>query len=171
MSRTDERTDEPSGLSPEARVRFEEELAVLREQRAALGLDTDAGGPATGDRADNADVLLRLDEATHLDERINEIIRVLHGAPPRAEGRGDATQEDGGLTPGSTVVLRYEDGSEERLRAVAILEDVPEGDEDTAITLDSPLGQALAGHREGDTVSWDTPDGPLTAKLVSIQAP
>jgi transcription elongation factor GreA len=38
-----------------------------------------------------------------------------------------------------------------------------------AISPDSPLGRALVGHGEGDTVSVDAPRGSWTARIVSIR--
>lgn len=150
-------------LNQEARGRLEEELGVLRGQRGALGTDRDEQG--VGDRADDAEALRRLDDAALLDDRIAEVTRLLAtGAPPDGVA-------DHGLPDGSAVTLRHGDGTVETLRAVRLAELVPEGEEDTSLTLDSPLGQAVAGHRAGDTVSYQTPAGPRRAEIVNIRPP
>lgn len=152
-----------SGLSSQTCQRLERELAMLREQRDAL-LSGPDGRVELGDRADNAEALRRSDEAALLDERIAGITRLLLGAPAHSAAPGK-------LPSGSLITLRFDDGAVEKLRAVAIPEEVPEGEEDSSLTLDSPLGRAVAGHQPGDTVSWDTPDGMRQAELLAIEPP
>lgn len=152
-----------NGLSEEARGRLEEELDVLRGQRGALGTDSDEQG--VGDRADDAEALQRLNDAALLDERIAEVTRLL------ATGAPQDSVADHGLPDGTAITLRHGDGTVETLRAVRITALVPEGEEDSSLTLDSPLGQAIAGHRAGDTVSYQTPAGPRRAEIVTIRPP
>ncbi|MGH4027191.1 MAG: hypothetical protein ACRDRV_21685 [Pseudonocardiaceae bacterium] len=54
---------------------------------------------------------------------------------------------------------------------VAFPEEAPEGAEDTVLTLHSPLGRVLAGHRPGDTITYATPDGPARATLLDLRSP
>jgi transcription elongation GreA/GreB family factor len=161
---TGNRTDAGStGLSDAARESLRRELEVLRGQREAL--DTAGDELGIGDRADDAEALRRRDDAALLDDRIAEINRILH------TGRLPTNFRGGGLRDGSTVTLRYGDGSVETLRAVAITAAVPEGEEDTSLTLDSPLGRALAGHKPGDTVTYETPEGTRRAEILELHAP
>jgi transcription elongation factor GreA len=152
-------------LGEEARHRLRTELDVLREQRKALGTGDDVQG--LGDRADDADALNRLSEAAIMDERIGELTRLLAGASPTS----GFTDEQNLLPDGSRVTLRHGDGSVQSLRAVALTEQVPPGEEDSSLTLDSPLGRALAGHAAGDTVCYETPDGARRAEIVDIKPP
>ena len=151
------------GLSEDARDRLAEELSVLREQRQALGAGDE---PGTGDRADDAEALRRLDAAALMDDRIAELTRLLAGASPTS-GR----ERENLLPDGSQITLRHGDGTVQFLRAVALTEQVPPGEEDSSLTLDSPLGRALAGHRAGDTVTYETPEGSRRAEIVQIQPP
>jgi transcription elongation GreA/GreB family factor/8-oxo-dGTP pyrophosphatase MutT (NUDIX family) len=150
-------------LNEDARHRLEGELAALRDQREALGA---GDGQRVGDRADDAETLRMLDDAALLDGRIAEVTRLLAGAAPTSGFKGGKL-----LLDGSVVTLRYGDGTVQTLRAVALTEEVVPGDEDSSLTLDSPLGRALAGHRAGDTVSYQTPNGPRRAEIVQIQPP
>jgi transcription elongation factor GreA len=152
-----------AGLGEDARRRLADELSVLREQREALDAGDESG---TGDRVDDAESLRRLDDVALLDHRIAELTRLLAGASPTS-GR----ERDNLLPDGSVITLRHGDGTVQCLRAVALTEQVPPGEEDSSLTLDSPLGRALAGHRAGDTVSYQTPDGPRRAEIVQIQPP
>ncbi len=151
-----------ANLSDHARERLQEELGLLRAQRKALtdgleDLDT------TGDRMDDAETIRRVDETSIIDERIDELVRLLAGGSPVAP------ETDGPeLTPGSRFTLRWADGTVQTLRAVAITEEILPGEEDTVITVDSPLGRALAGHHPGDSVRYDTPEGARRVEIVEI---
>lgn len=152
-------------LTEQAKQRLREELAVLREQRDELG-----GGRADEDRGndtgDSAEMLRRADEVARIDSRINEITRLLAGRLP-----GPGQEQTGGLIDGCRVTLRFEDGAEETWLATVIPESVPEEDQDRALSLHSPLGRALAGHSEGDTVEYQSPEGIHRVELVKIQQP
>ncbi len=66
---------------------------------------------------------------------------------------------------GSTVVLRDEEGEEERYSVVGAMEaDPAQG----RISNQSPVGRALLGHRPGDTVEVVTPGGPRRLTVVEI---
>jgi transcription elongation GreA/GreB family factor len=150
-------------LSDHARDRLREELEVLRAQRTALtdgleDLDT------AGDRMDDAETIRRVDEASILDERIAELVRLLAGGNPIAP------ETDGPeLAPGSRLTVRWPDGTTQTLRAVAITEEIRPGEEDTVVTVDSPLGRALAGRGSGDTVDYDTPEGTRRVEILEVE--
>jgi transcription elongation factor GreA len=63
---------------------------------------------------------------------------------------------------GSIVEIEDEDGQRMELE----ISSVTGG---RAISPDSPLGRALVGHAEGDTVSVDAPRGSWTARILSIR--
>jgi transcription elongation GreA/GreB family factor len=153
------------GLDPDARRRLEDELARLRERRRRLGAAFDDRDPV-GDRADDAEALELADDAAWLDDRINELVGLLTGAA----GAEQAASPDR-LPDGTVLTLRFEDGAEQTFRVVAIPEEIPEGQEDTALTTHSPLSRALAGHHVGDTVTYSTPDGPVRAELIDLRLP
>jgi transcription elongation factor GreA len=144
-------------LSAGARRQLEEELAQLREQRAAAspGLD-ELGGP--GDSADQADVLERAEVAAWLDRRIADVEDVLARGYPA----------ESGIANGTKITLRFEDGSEDSLQVVGV---AGEGDAAGSVTTDSPLGQALQGRKKGDEITYRTPGGEITATVVSIKPP
>ncbi|WP_019819150.1 GreA/GreB family elongation factor [Saccharomonospora saliphila] len=147
------------GLSPATRARLERELDQLREQRAALA--PRLGDDPLGDSADQADLLERAELASRLDRRISEITDLLHGAP--------APEADTDLPSGTKVTLRFPDGDTEEMTVVGL---VDEADDDaSALTADSPLGRAIAGHEEGDTITYRTPQGEATAEIVRLAPP
>jgi transcription elongation GreA/GreB family factor len=168
INRDDSGAERP-GLTEHARQRLRDELEILREQRRDLGGGQGDEGRAN-DFGDNAETLRRADDVARIDDRIKEITRLLAAG---ASVPGVNTDQDipGGLADGTTVTLRFEDGSVQTLYAVAITEEVPEQEQDRALSLDSPLGCALAGHTPGDTIHYDTPDGPRQAEVVKLEPP
>lgn len=151
-----------SGLSPAARKQLEEELAHLRHQRESAVAPT--GEQAAGDSADRADLLQRAEVAAWLDRRIAEVTDLLAGRAHHESSRADGT-----LPGGTTVSLRFADGSEETFRVVSLAAEAE--DDPDAVTADSPLGRALVGRAVGDTVSYRTPGGRVDASVLAIEPP
>ncbi|OZM71870.1 nucleoside diphosphate kinase regulator [Amycolatopsis antarctica] len=148
-----------SGLSESARTRLEQELAQVQQQRDALA--PRLSEESMGDAADQADVLERAENAAWLDRRATEISDLLTGKAP-------SVGQDG-LAPGTVVELRYDDGDTEKLRVIAIAEEAEDGV--PTVTADSPAGKAIAGRSAGDTVTYRTPGGEVSAEIVSLTPP
>ncbi|MGQ0719301.1 MAG: GreA/GreB family elongation factor [Pseudonocardiales bacterium] len=145
------------------RRRLEEELARLRDRRRVLAAELD-GRDSVGDRADHADVLEQADDVAWLDERIAELTGLIaRGGPPDPAG--------GRLPRGTEVTLRFDDGEVLTLRVVAIPEEVTEDDGADALTLDSPLGRALAGSGVGDIIQYGTPSGTALVEVLALRVP
>jgi transcription elongation GreA/GreB family factor len=150
---------EPEPMSAAERRALEKELADVTAERdadAATLQDT----TEVGDRADQADELIRSDETHRLDARIDEIKVRLRGAADAGRPSTDV------VGVGSTVKVRYADDS---VATVQIGEGAAVLDQ-TLVTADSPLGSALLGHRAGDVVSYEAPDGQATVTVVSLGA-
>ncbi|GAA3137769.1 GreA/GreB family elongation factor [Streptomyces echinatus] len=153
-------TGDPQPISAQARRGLEQELTDLRDERRLVA-GTLHDSVSVGDQADQADELQRADQLERLDRRIEDITVRLR----QAAEAGPAPTDEVGV--GSTVSVRFPDGSVESLQ----VGEVAEALDQTLVTADSPLGRALLGHRPGDTVRYDTPDGPATAVVVSIGGP
>jgi transcription elongation factor GreA len=162
MSSTNEASSELTELT---RKHLREELDALREQRGELGPLSD---DEVGDRGDAAEQLRRADDAARIDARIAEINRLMASG---SASPGPGIEPDDGLPDGSTVTLRFDDGATVTLRAAALPEAVPDAERDDSLSLDSPLGRALAGASAGDTVSYETPGGERRAEVVTIEPP
>ncbi|WP_432087061.1 GreA/GreB family elongation factor [Streptomyces sp. bgisy095] len=152
-------TGGPEPINAVAREELEKELAELRAERDSVTATLrDGGGDQTGDRADQADELMRADEADRLNGRIREIedrLKAASGAEPPAAGS---------VGVGSSVTVRFDDGTETTVRIVELADALDPG----LVTGDSPLGRALLGHGAGDTVTYETPGGRATATVVSV---
>jgi transcription elongation factor GreA len=145
------------GLSPATRARLEQELAQLGEQHSALA--PRFGEESLGDSADQAEMLERAETAAWMERRIHEIRELLTG--------GSSTEY--AVAPGTEVKLRFSDGSEDTMRIIAIAEEAV--DDADALTLDSPLGQAVAAHGPGDTITYRTPQGDTSAEILEMTPP
>ncbi|MFI9251986.1 GreA/GreB family elongation factor [Streptomyces sp. NPDC053069] len=148
---------DPKPISATARHALEQELADLRDERRLVA-GTLHDSADVGDQADQADELRRVDQLDRLDRRIEDITERLR----QADVAGPPPTDEVGV--GSTVTVRFADGSQETLQ----IGEVAEAFDQTLVTSDSPLGLALIGRRAGDSVHFDTPDGPSSAVVVSI---
>lgn len=148
------------GLNPIARERLEAELAALRVQRERMAAQIRAKDPV-GDQADEAYLLRLEDDIAAIDDRIAELSDLLAGA-----GRGTR-----GVADGTTVTLRFAEHDVETLRVVAVPEEIPDGQEDTMVTSDSPLGLALVGRKAGDTITYSAPMGVVRADILELVPP
>lgn len=152
-------------LTPDEIALLEAELEELKRRRERVAADLDSIRDTVGDLidADAANQIALADQLAAIDDRIAEINWHLHGGPPESE-------VPGALPDGTEVTVRYPDGELDRLRVVAVVREVPVVDEH-ALTPDSPMGLALAGHQPGDVVTYETPQGPLQVELVDIRYP
>ncbi|MGH3546992.1 MAG: GreA/GreB family elongation factor [Pseudonocardiaceae bacterium] len=150
----------------ETRIRLEQELARVRDERddlaAALGGE-DPEDPAGGDSGDQADLLERSDDLARMDRRITEIRHLLADL--------ETPQDPQDPRHGTVVTLRFADGTVATLRVVAITEEAPADRQDEILTADSPLGRALAGRHAGDTITYSVPDGEAQAQVIAMQLP
>ncbi|MET9347632.1 GreA/GreB family elongation factor [Streptomyces termitum] len=144
----------PEPLSDAARAALDRELSDLRTERAAVAA-TLGGGDEPGDRADQADELQR---ATELDARIGEVEGRLR------EGAAAGAPSTGTVGVGSTVRLRFGDGTESTVH----IGEPADADDPALVTADSPLGRALLGRAAGEDVAYATPLGRTTAVVVSV---
>ncbi|MEU6773795.1 GreA/GreB family elongation factor [Streptomyces sp. NPDC046759] len=150
-------TGDPEPISSAARRALEQELADLRDERRLVA-GTLQDTTDVGDQADQADQLQRADQMDRLDRRIRDITERLH----QADVAGPAPTDEVGV--GSTVTVRFPDGSVETLQ----IGEIAEALDQNLVTFDSPLGRALLGHHAGDSVRFDTPDGPSSVVVMSI---
>ena len=70
------------------------------------------------------------------------------------------------MTTGVVVSLRYVGDDEVESYLIGSIEERQEGV--SVVSPNSPLGQALMGHREGDRVSYDAPSGALEVEIVKV---
>ncbi|MCV7091513.1 GreA/GreB family elongation factor [Mycobacterium interjectum] len=147
-----------------ARENLAAELDRLKQRRDRLEVEVKNDRGMVGDHGDAAEAIQRADELVVLADRINELDRRLRSGP--------SPSDDSETLPGGTeVTLRFPDGEVVTMHVISIVEETPIGREAETLTARSPLGQALAGHKAGDTVTYTTPQGENQVELISVKLP
>ncbi len=155
---------ETTGLADAARENLAAELDRLRQRRDRLEVEVKNDRGMVGDHGDAAEAIQRADELAVLGDRINELDRRLRTGP--------SPSEESEMLPGGTeVTLRFPDGEVVTMHVISIVEETPVGREAETLTARSPLGQALAGRKPGDTVTYSTPQGENQVELIAVKLP
>ena len=117
-----------------------------------------------GDISENAEYDAAKNEQGLMEARIRELERMLKD-PDVVEGPEDA--EEAG--PGLLVTLRPVDDDEpEDEKYLLAVSKEERADGVRTVSVDSPLGQAIAGKRVGQRVSYEAPGGTFTYEVVDL---
>lgn len=157
-------SDKRQSAADAARKNLEAELDRLRQRRGRLEAEVKNDRGMVGDHGDAAEAIQRADELVVLTDRINELDRRLRTGPSDADA--SAT-----LPGGTEVTLRFADGEVVTMHVISIVEETPVGREAETLTARSPLAQALAGRKPGDTVTYSTPQGENQVELIAVKLP
>lgn len=147
-----------------ARDNLAAELERLRQRHDRLEIEVKNDRGMVGDHGDAAEAIQRADELAVLADRINELDRRLKSGP------SDVDSSDT-LPGGTEVTLRFADGEVVTMHVISIVEETPVGREAETLTARSPLAQALAGRKPGDTVTYSTPQGENQVELIAVKLP
>jgi transcription elongation factor GreA len=115
-----------------------------------------------GDLSENADYIQAKEEQGFLEGRIAELAEILGNVVLIEE---NAPRKDT-VDVGSKVTIQEDNDPVETYFIVGPQEAKPAIGR---ISHDSPIGQALLGHREGDVVTATTPAGSIKLKIVKIE--
>jgi transcription elongation factor GreA len=152
-------TDKTVHLTAEGRVRLEEELRDLVDNRRPVIVKRVATARAEGDLSENFAYHDARRELGLLDGRVQTIDGMLRNAQLMEVTVGDVV----GL--GSTVTVRDEFGESTYTIVGPVEADVAGG----RISMVSPLGAALMGRTVGDEVSFGSPGGTRSAVIASVR--
>ncbi len=115
-----------------------------------------------GDLKENGDYHAAKDQQGQMEARIRQLAGMLEGAEIVETTDGEI------VDPGSIVDLRYEGDDDVDTFFYGSVEE--RGVDHDIISPGSPLGQALAGAKVGDKVSFQSPTGAsLTVEVVAIR--
>jgi len=120
---------------------------------------------ALGDLSENGDYHAAKDSQGKMESRIRQLEAMLDRAVILDTGAAGA---GGAVSTGVIVLLRYTGDDEVEKYLIGSIEERREGI--NVISPNSPLGQALMGHKVGDTVRYEAPSGQLEVELVEIGA-
>jgi transcription elongation factor GreA len=149
-------------VTAEGFAQLHAELEELRNDRGVLSRRVERAR-ADGDLADNPALYAALEEQAQLERRIATLEEQLAGA------RVAEPPIDGTAGVGSRIRVRDEATGEiaqyELLGAIET--EVGNG----RVSVDAPVGRALAGHRRGDVVEARTPRGVVRLEILQVGLP
>lgn len=152
--------DESTFLTPAAFRKMRDELEHLKTAGRHEIEDRIAEARSHGDLRENADYDAAKNEQGLMEARIRKLEHLLRTAEVRE------VEDSGQVEIGSVVTVIDGDGDESEFFVA------PQENKLPGILLaspDSPLGSALLGAGEGDTVEYDAPAGKLEVTIKSVR--
>lgn len=136
-----------------------EERSKVRRPEIARLIDA---ARQEGDLSENGGYQAAREEQSMNETRILQLEDLLRGAEV-----GETPEDDGIVEPGMVVVAEIAGDREEFLLGAR---DAGEGLGINVYSPTAPLGKAILGSREGDTVAYKTPAGSsLKVKIISVK--
>ena len=149
-------------LTQDAFDRLSKELDGLISNRVAMAAEINARREE-GDLKENGGYHAAREEQGKQEGRILQLQQLLRSAKV-----GDAPVSDGVAGPGMVVTVRFEGDDDTESFLIGSREEAATAGI-AVYSAASPLGQALTGAREGDTVSYETPNG-KTMQVTLVEA-
>ena len=134
-------------------LKYVERPAMIAQVQAAA---------AEGDRSENAAYTYGRMRVREIDRRLRELDRILDGAQIIEK----KAPEDGSVRFGATVKLFDKKTRREKVYSI-----VGEKEIDPLkgrISMKSPIGAALAGKKQGDTVQVEAPRGAINYEILEV---
>ncbi|GIW12164.1 MAG: transcription elongation factor GreA [Dehalococcoidia bacterium] len=144
--------EKPVFLTAEGRAKLEAELEYLRREKRRQITERIVESKEIGGFSDNADLDDARNEQALVENRIQQIERMLRMAQIIDQPAGPKTT----VGIGSTVTVVDAEGEEETYTIVGSAEANPRAGK---ISNESPVGRALLGRKVGDQVEVLTPAG------------
>jgi transcription elongation factor GreA len=114
-----------------------------------------------GDLKENAEYHAAKEDQAHLETRIKRLQERVRGAVVT-----EVAADDGVVAFGSTVEVRDEESG--RIATYTLVGAAEASATDGRLSIESPVAQALLGARDGDEVSFETPRGARTLRVVRV---
>ena len=151
-------------LTQEAFDRLSAELEQARGPVRAQIVDRIAAAREEGDLKENGGYHAAKEEQGKLEARIRQLTALLRDAEV-----GEAPTGSGVAGPGMVVEIRYPGDTDAERFLLGSREDNTRDDVEV-LSAQSPIGQALAGAKVGETVTYTLPNGSsMSVELVSAE--
>lgn len=158
--------EQPIYLTKEGHQALVEEFEALKERRPLIQADL-AHAMADKDFRENAPLDAARNEQGHLEARIKDIDATLRRAVILDHG---ATAHQGGVSQiGDCVAIRDLRTGQEKSYTLVNSDEVRSGQ--GKISIASPVGKAVYGHRAGEEVEVEAPSGTFRVRIESIKSP
>lgn len=149
-------------LTQDAFDRLSAELEDLKTRGRVEIAKAIEAARALGDLSENGDYHAAKDSQGKMEARIRQLERMLENATVVHKAKGGS----GEISTGVVVSLRYDGDDDVEKFFLGSIEERQEGL--SVMSPQSPLGQALIGHKAGDTVEYEAPSGTLKVNVVSV---
>ena len=154
--------DKKTQLTKNAYDKLKAELEYLEGEAREHIIKEIATARAHGDLSENAEYHTAKDQQGLQEGRARQIKAMLENAEIV-----EAT-DDGVVKPGMLVTLRFAGDDDTETYLLGMREEKDAGYD--ILTPDSPMGQALVGQSQGDTVVAKVPAGDLKIEIVEVKA-
>ena len=151
-------------LTQEAYDRLSHELQSLIDGRPAMAKEIN-DRREEGDLKENGGYHAAREEQGKQEGRIVQLQALLRSAKV-----GEAPANDGTAGPGKVVTVRFEGDDDTETFLIGSREEAKTSDI-AVYSAASPLGVALTGAKEGDTVNYETPSGKTMAVTLVTATP
>ena len=148
-------------LTPEGKKQLEEKLAYYKTVRRVEVSKKIGIAREFGDLSENAEYEAAREEQTQIESEIREMEEILLTCQIV-----DAKKSSGDIGIGSTVTLYDEEFDEELV--YKILGSTESDPTHGIISNNSPVGTALIGHKQGETVKVRTDVGEVVYKILKV---
>jgi transcription elongation factor GreA len=162
MSSAEQATATATWLTQDAYDRLSRELAALISNRAVIAKEINDRRDE-GDLRENGGYHAAREEQARQEGRILQLQRLLRDAQV-----GEAPVSEGTAGPGMVVTVRFGDDADTETFLIGSREEA-ETAEVEVYSSASPLGKALTGAHEGETVTYETPTG-KTMRVTLVRA-
>lgn len=150
-------------LTPQGLVELQGELQQLTDIKLPEVVKRVAAAREYGDLSENAEYHDAKEEQRLIESRIEQIQNVL------AKGQVvQNTKSTSKIGMGSTVKVSIV-GQKGKTHTYHVVGEFEANPSDGKISIDSPLGRALAGKKKGDTAEVDAPAGKITYSIEDIK--
>ncbi len=147
-------------LTPEGYLELEAELNDLKLNKRPEVIATLKYARSLGDLSENADYDAARNEQAQLESRIKELeYKLEHSEIVDNKDKNVANV-------GSTIIVEYGPDDTEEFKIVGSLESDPFNNK---ISNESPIGKAVIGHKAGETISVESPNGSYNVLLKSVK--
>jgi len=154
----------PQKFSRETYDRLHAEMTKMKTEGRIRVANSIEAARALGDLKENGDYHAAKDDQGKMESRIRQIEAMLDGAEII---EGDEEVDISSVEQGSVVGIKYEGDNVVEWYLIGSIEERRDGV--TVMSPSSPLGQALLGHKPGDTVGYAAPSGELRVQIVEIK--
>ncbi|NTV44768.1 MAG: transcription elongation factor GreA [Candidatus Yonathbacteria bacterium] len=147
-------------LSKEKLEELKNELSYLKTTRRKEIADELEYAKSLGDLSENAEYHEARDNQAKIEKRIVELEAIIKDAQIITHTKSDT------IRVGSRLIVKKKGDSASR--EITLVESEEADSATGKISVASPLGKALLGHKKGDDISYESPAGTMTYIVESV---